>query len=68
MLQLNDITWDTPEGIPILKGITLTIPDDKLVVITGPNGSGKTTLAKIIAGLEMPKSGTILLNGKDITR
>ncbi len=67
MLQLNDITWNTPEGTPILKGITLTIPDDKLVVITGPNGSGKTTLAKIIAGLEMPKSGSIILNGKDIT-
>lgn len=67
MLKLKDITWDTPTGIPILKGINLTIPDDKLIVITGPNGSGKTTLAKIIAGLEKPKSGTIELNGKDIT-
>ena len=68
MLQLNNITWNTPDGSQILKGITLTIPDDKLVVITGPNGSGKTTLAKIIAGLEMPESGSIIFNGKDITK
>lgn len=67
MLELKDITWNTPDGTPILKGINLTIPDDKLVVITGPNGSGKTTLAKIIAGLEKPKTGRILLNGEDIT-
>lgn len=67
MLELKDITWDTPDGTPILKGINLTIPDDKLVVITGPNGSGKTTLAKIIAGLQKPKSGKIILNDIDIT-
>ncbi|NLM00045.1 MAG: ATP-binding cassette domain-containing protein [Treponema sp.] len=67
MIELKDITWDTPDGTPILKGINLTISNDKFIVITGPNGSGKTTLAKIIAGLEKPKSGQIYLNGTDIT-
>ena len=37
------------------------------MVITGPNGGGKTTLAKVIAGLEKPESGRILLDGEDIT-
>ena len=47
--------------------MNLTIPDGKLIVITGPNGSGKTTLARIIAGIEHPMSGQIILDGEDIT-
>ena len=45
----------------------MTIPDNQLVVVTGPNGGGKTTLAKLIAGLETPSAGRILFQGKDIT-
>lgn len=67
MLTLSNLCWEAPGGVRILKNITLTIPDNKLVVITGPNGGGKTTLAKLIAGLEQPTSGKILLDGKDIT-
>ena len=51
----------------ILNGIDLTVPDGRLVVITGPNGGGKTTLAKAIMGLIIPTSGTITFNKKDIT-
>ena len=67
MLQLQNIAWSAPDGERILKGVTLTVPDDTLMVITGPNGGGKTTLAKVIAGLERPESGRILLDGEDIT-
>ena len=67
MLQLQNIAWRAPDGERILKGVTLTVPDDTLMVITGPNGGGKTTLAKVIAGLEKPESGRILLDGEDIT-
>ena len=67
MLQLQNIAWSAPDGERILKGVTLTVPDDTLMVITGPNGGGKTTLAKVIAGLEKPESGRILLDGEDIT-
>ena len=67
MLQLEHIFWNTPNGTPILQDLSLTIPDGKLTVITGPNGGGKTTLAKIIAGIEAPLSGRILLDGEDIT-
>ncbi len=67
MLTLEHIAWAAPGGEQILKGIDLTVADGKLTVITGPNGSGKTSLAKLIAGLEAPSAGRILLDGEDIT-
>lgn len=67
MLELKKVCWKLDNGDKILKDIDLTIPSGKLTVITGPNGGGKTSLAKIIAGLETPTSGAILLDGEDIT-
>ena len=71
MLRLENISYHVPaEGgkrEAILDDVSLTIPDGKYIVITGPNGGGKSTLAKIIAGIEKPTSGRILLDGKDIT-
>ena len=67
MLELKHISWQTPDGTAVLKDISMTIPDNRLVVITGPNGGGKTTLARIVAGLVTPTSGQILLDGQDIT-
>jgi Fe-S cluster assembly ATP-binding protein len=67
MLSLNHISWSAPDGKSVLKDLNLTVPDGGLLVITGPNGSGKTTLARIIAGIEAPDSGQILLDGEDIT-
>ena len=67
MLELKNIRWSLPEGGEILKGIDLEIPDGQLTVITGPNGGGKTSLAKLIAGIEKPSGGQILLDGEDIT-
>ena len=70
MLELKNVTFDVKadgEGKEIIRGISLSIPDDKLVVVTGPNGGGKSTLAKIIMGIEKPTEGQILFNGEDIT-
>ncbi len=66
MLVLKDISWSLPEKKQILRNIDLTVGDGKCVVITGPNGVGKTTLAKIIAGIEQPESGKIMLDGRVI--
>lgn len=67
MLRLENISWSTPDGVEVLKNLNLTVPDGKLIVITGPNGGGKTTLAKIIAGIYKQDSGKIFLNDNDIT-
>ena len=67
MLKLEQVYWNAPGGTPILKGVDLTIPDGKLLAITGPNGGGKSTLARIIAGIIEPTEGQILLDGEDIT-
>ncbi len=67
MLKLENISWSTPDGTAVLKDLNLSVPEGKLVVLTGPNGGGKTTLAKIIAGIYQPIGGKIYLDGKDIT-
>ena len=70
MLELKHISYTVQEEggtLGILNDISLTIPDRKLMVFTGPNGGGKTTLAKIIMGLVQPTGGQILWNGEDIT-
>ena len=70
MLELKHISYTVREGeeeLGILRDISLTLDDHKLVVFTGPNGGGKTTLAKIIMGLVTPTEGQILWNGQDVT-
>ena len=70
MLELKNISFgveDEGQKKEIIKGVDLTVPEGKLMVITGPNGGGKSTLAKLIAGIEKPTSGKIYFNGEDIT-
>ena len=70
MLELKNIRFDVLEGheeIGIIRDVSFTIPDNKFVVVTGPNGGGKSTLARLIAGIEKPTAGNILLDGEDIT-
>ena len=68
MLKLQHIAWGLPDGSEIIKDVDLEIPDNRMVVVTGPNGGGKTTLAKLIAGLETPRTGRIIFDGEDITQ
>ena len=71
MLEISHLRYDvTAEGgeeLGILRDVSLTIGDGKLVVITGPNGGGKTTLARTIMGLNQSTGGTIRWNGMDLT-
>ncbi len=70
MLELKNISYEVMEESQqkaIIRDLSLTIPDNKFVVITGPNGGGKSTLAKLIAGIVTPTSGKLYFNGEDIT-
>lgn len=66
MIEIKDLHWNLEDGEEIIKGISFKTGKG-LTVITGPNGGGKTTLAKLIAGVESPTSGNIILDGDDIT-
>ncbi|MBQ7275510.1 MAG: ATP-binding cassette domain-containing protein [Clostridiales bacterium] len=70
MLQIRGLTYEVEEAGEtkrILDELDLDIQDGKFTVITGPNGGGKSTLAKLIAGIIKPTSGSIILDGEDIT-
>ena len=70
MLELKSISYKVcPEDQEkqIIEDLSVTIGDNRFVVITGPNGSGKSTLAKLIMGVYPASGGQILLDGKDIT-
>jgi iron(III) transport system ATP-binding protein len=51
----------------VVKGIDLQVPKGTLTTILGPSGCGKTTSLRMIAGLESPTAGTILIDGQDVT-
>ncbi len=70
MLELKNISFEVDaDGTDreIIHEFSLTVPDNRMFVITGPNGGGKSTLARLIAGIEKPTSGRIFFNGTDIT-
>ena len=71
MIELRDVSKTVTSGtepLTILHPLTLTIPRGTFVAIVGPSGSGKSTLLGLIAGLDAPTSGAVLIDGVDITR
>lgn len=53
--------------IPVLQNITLDIPEGEFLALMGPSGSGKTTLLNLIAGIDRPNSGSLVIAGTDIS-
>jgi putative ABC transport system ATP-binding protein len=71
MIELRDVSKTVVSGtepLTILHPLTLTIPRGQFTAIVGPSGSGKSTLLGLIAGLDSPSSGSVLIDGVDITR
>jgi len=56
------------EQIKILKGVSFAIHQGEFVALVGPSGSGKSTLLGVIAGLDRPSTGSVLVDGVDITQ
>ena len=65
MLEIKNL-FVSYGAIPALHGISLSVPDGKIVTLIGANGAGKTTTLKTISGLLKPKSGEIIYDGKNI--
>ena len=71
VMDVRNISKSLPLGrerIDILKGISFQIMSGEFISIVGPSGSGKSTLLGIIAGLDNPTAGQVLIDGIDITR
>ena len=66
-LELKDIRKSFFKDEEVLKGISLTIRKGEFLTLLGPSGCGKTTTLRIIAGLELPDSGHVCLEGEDVT-
>ncbi|HEX7465271.1 MAG TPA: ABC transporter ATP-binding protein [Usitatibacter sp.] len=54
--------------VPVLQDITLSIPEGDFIALMGPSGSGKSTLLNLIAGIDKPDAGELLVGGEDITK
>lgn len=71
MIELREVSKTVKSGdqpLTILHPLTLDIPGGQFIAIVGPSGSGKSTLLGLIAGLDAPTSGAVLIDGVDITR
>ena len=66
-LALNEVSYSYPGSNQGLEQVTLEIATGELVAVIGPSGSGKSTLLKLVSGLVTGHSGSILLNGEDLS-
>lgn len=71
MIELRGVSKSYRRGdqtIAVLSGINLTVPSGSFFALMGPSGSGKSTLLNLIAGIDRPDSGEIIVEGRDITK
>ena len=56
------------QRIPVLEGVNMAVERGTFLALMGPSGSGKSTLLNIVAGLDSPDTGTVTIDGEEITR
>lgn len=68
MIEISEVTKRYPGGHEALTDLTLTIEQGELVFLTGHSGAGKSTLLKLIAAIERPTSGHVIVRGQNVGR
>lgn len=66
MLQVEDVVVRFDDTVA-LDGVSIEVADSEVVTVLGPSGSGKSTLLRVVAGLQRPDAGRVLLDGRDVT-
>lgn len=68
VVEVKDVKFGYNSSEEILKGVSFKSNPGEITAVIGPNGAGKSTLLKIIAKILKPKSGTVLFDGKNLSR
>lgn len=68
MIQLSGVTKRYSNGFEALKQVSFEVKDGEFAVVTGHSGAGKSTLLKLIAGIELPTSGSVVVGGQNVSR
>ena len=71
LVEIKDLTkgyYRNSQRIPVIEGVDLTVERGEFLALMGPSGSGKTTLLNVLAGLDSPEEGSVVIDGEDITR
>ncbi|MDO8298634.1 cell division ATP-binding protein FtsE [Lacisediminimonas sp.] len=66
MINFDNVSKDYPGSAAALAGVNLQVASGELLFLTGPSGAGKSTLLKLIAAIEKPSSGAVLVGAQDI--
>jgi branched-chain amino acid transport system ATP-binding protein len=68
LLELKDVEAGYGRAALVLRGLTVQVPPASIVCLVGPNGAGKSTVLKVASGMLTPRSGSISVDGVDVTR
>ena len=68
MISFSQVSKRYPGGLEALRSVSLTIERSEMVFITGPSGAGKSTVLKLMAAIERPTSGSVLVNNQNVGR
>lgn len=67
MIQFSKVSKRYPGGLDVLKNVSFTIGEGEMIFLTGHSGAGKSTLLKLVAAIERPSSGSIVVKGQNIS-
>lgn len=67
LLAAHDLSYTTPDGRPLVRGLTFAVNRGEILAVSGPNGVGKSTLLKMILGEARPSSGEFKLGGRSLS-